>query len=352
MNGVGADHAAGLAVSDQGDSRPLLEVDNLHVEFPTASDPIRAIRGLSYELKAGETLAIAGESGSGKSVSALAVMGLVGKAGGQVTRGRIVFDGRDLLSQSSSYVRKLRGERIAMVFQDPLSSLNPVFTVGSQVAEMYRRRRGMSRSAARSAALEMMERVEIPAAAKRFDSYPHEFSGGMRQRVMIAMALALEPDLLIADEPTTALDVTVQAQIMELLSRLTDEFRMSLLLITHDLGVVADKADRVLVMYAGAAAETGPTREVYDHPSHPYTAGLLSCIPEIDNVQERLVPIEGSPPNPRNLPSGCKFHPRCRFSREKCRHSEPDLLTVESRSSDHSAACFFSEEVLRYDHSK
>ncbi|MFG1815132.1 ABC transporter ATP-binding protein [Kribbella sp. NPDC049174] len=322
----------------------LLRVRDLRVEFATSGGTVTAVDGASFEVGAGETVALLGESGSGKSVTAQAVMGIVPKPAGRITSGSIEYDGRDLLAPGTA--KGLRGREIAMVFQDPLSSLNPVFRVGAQIGEMFRRHRGASRRDARAAALDLMKRVGIPAASKRLDDYPHQFSGGMRQRVMIAMALALSPRLLIADEPTTALDVTVQAQIMDLLTRLQAEEGMSLVLITHDLGVVADVADRVVLMYAGRVVEIGPIREVYEHSGHPYTAGLMGSVPILDGPRERLTPIQGAPPDLLDLPSGCSFRPRCRYADGLCAEQEPVLLTLSGRPDNHRAACHHPEGVL------
>jgi oligopeptide transport system ATP-binding protein len=324
--------------------KALLSVRELRVEFATSGGVVTAVDGASFEVAAGETVALLGESGSGKSVTAQAVMGIVPKPAGRIAGGSIRYDGRDLLAPAAA--KGLRGREIAMVFQDPLSSLNPVFRVGAQIGEMFRRHRGASRREARAAALDLMKRVGIPAASKRLDAYPHQVSGGMRQRVMIAMALALSPRLLIADEPTTALDVTVQAQIMDLLARLQSEEGMSLVLITHDLGVVADVADRVVLMYAGRVVETGPIREVYEHSGHPYTAGLMGSVPVLDGPRDRLTPIQGSPPDLLALPTGCSFHPRCQYADPLCTTDQPDLRTLPGRPVAHEAACHHPEGVL------
>ncbi|MGZ0148057.1 ABC transporter ATP-binding protein [Kribbella sp. WER1] len=319
----------------------LLSVRELRVEFATSGGVVTAVDGASFDVGAGETVALLGESGSGKSVTAQAVLGIVPKPAGRIAGGSVRYDGRDLLAPGVA--KGLRGREIAMVFQDPLSSLNPVFRVGAQIGEMFRKHRGASRREARAGALELMKRVGIPAASKRLDDYPHQFSGGMRQRVMIAMALALSPRLLIADEPTTALDVTVQAQIMQLLTRLQSEEGMALVLITHDLGVVADVADRVVLMYAGRVVETGPLREVYEHSGHPYTSGLMASIPAVDGPRERLVPIQGSPPDLLALPSGCSFRPRCRYADGLCADAEPPLRALRGRPAGHEAACHHPE---------
>ncbi|WP_241838284.1 ABC transporter ATP-binding protein, partial [Streptomyces sp. TSRI0281] len=261
---------------------PLLEVRDLHVEFHTRDGVAKAVNGVNYSVDAGETLAVLGESGSGKSVTAQAIMGILDMPPGRIPQGEIFFRGQDMLKMSYEERRKIRGQKIAMIFQDALSSLNPVLTVGYQLGEMFRVHQGLSKKAAKAKAIELMDQVKIPAAAARVSDYPHQFSGGMRQRIMIAMALALEPDLIIADEPTTALDVTVQAQVMDLLAELQREYNMGLILITHDLGVVADVADKIAVMYAGRIVETAPVHEIYKRPAHPYTKGLLESIPRLD----------------------------------------------------------------------
>jgi oligopeptide transport system ATP-binding protein len=319
------------------DRPPLLRVRDLSVEF---GGGVRALRGVSFDVEAGRTLALLGESGSGKSATSLAIMGLLAYGSGRITGGEVWFAGRDLVAARPQEVRRLRGRDIAMVFQDPLSSLNPVRTVGQQIDEMFRRHEGVSRAVARRRTVELMRRVRIPDPARRADGYPHEFSGGMRQRVMIAMALALGPRLLIADEPTTALDVTVQAQIVELLTELRDEREMGLLFISHDLGVVAPLAERVAVMYAGRIVEQGPIRAVYDHPRHPYTAGLLRSLP--DAAGTRLEPIGGSPPDPRSVPPGCAFAPRCAYRRQVCEEAVPPLATV---GADRLSACVRAAEI-------
>jgi oligopeptide transport system ATP-binding protein len=324
---------------------PLLEVTDLAVEFRIEAGTVRAVNGLNYKLNQGETVAILGESGSGKSVSAQAVMGILDTPPGFVTRGSVTFRGVELLDLPDSIrATEVRGTRVAMVFQDALTALNPVFSVGWQIGEMFRKHRGMSKKEAKERAIELMELVQIPSARDRVNSYPHEFSGGMRQRVMIAMALSLDPDILIADEPTTALDVTVQAQIMELLSSLQDELGMGLILITHDLGVVAEVADRVVVMYAGREVEKGPIHDVYARPAHPYTLGLMASIPRPDMHTERLSPIEGFPPDLLRLPSGCSFHPRCPYAQQICLEEVPALHAVDPTRG---SACHFWEEVQR-----
>ncbi|MEV6052388.1 ABC transporter ATP-binding protein [Streptomyces sp. NPDC052107] len=321
----------------------LLEVRDLQVEFRTRDGIAYAVNGVSYEVEAGETLAVLGESGSGKSVTAQAVMGILDTPPGKVTGGRILFQGRDLLTLKEEERRRVRGAGMAMIFQDALSALNPVLSVGDQLGEMFVVHRGMSKKDARAKAVELMERVRIPAAAQRVRDYPHQFSGGMRQRIMIAMALALEPALIIADEPTTALDVTVQAQVMELLAELQREYHMGLILITHDLGVVADVADRIAVMYAGKIVESAPVRDIYKAPAHPYTRGLLDSIPRLDQKGHQLYAIKGLPPNLMHIPPGCSFHPRCPMARDVCRTDEPPLYEV---SGTRGSACHFWRECL------
>ncbi len=321
----------------------LLEVDDLSVEFRTDYGVIQAVNGISYNLNKGETLAILGESGCGKSVSAQTIMGILDSPPGFVTGGEIRYKGDDLLQMPAKHQRDLRGEEISIVFQDALSSLNPVFTVGSQIGEMFRRHRGTSKKDAKKAAIELMDKVRIPGAKERVGDYPHQFSGGMRQRVMIAMAIALDPEILIADEPTTALDVTVQAQVMDLLADLQRENGMGLILITHDLGVVGEIADRVAVMYAGRIVETGETDAVFRSPAMPYTAGLMSSIARVDQKGQKLNPIKGAPPNLAELPKGCPFHPRCPRGTDRCVQELPELREV---APGRRSACHYAEEVL------
>ncbi|MEU0007568.1 ABC transporter ATP-binding protein [Streptomyces sp. NPDC006314] len=326
----------------------LLEVRDLHVEFHTRDGVARAVNGVSYAVDAGETLAVLGESGSGKSVTAQTVMGILDMPPGRITGGQILFQGQDLLTLKEEGRRKIRGAGMAMIFQDALSALNPVLCVGDQLGEMFVVHRGMSRKDARARAVELMDRVRIPAAAQRVRDYPHQFSGGMRQRIMIAMALALEPALIIADEPTTALDVTVQAQVMDLLAELQREYRMGLILITHDLGVVADVADRIAVMYGGRIVESAPVHDIYKAPAHPYTRGLLDSIPRLDQKGQELYAIKGLPPNLTHLPPGCSFHPRCPMARDVCRTDEPPLYEVPG---ERGSACHFWRECLHgHDH--
>ncbi|MCZ0209210.1 ABC transporter ATP-binding protein [Streptomyces sp. UMAF16] len=322
----------------------LLEVRDLRVEFQTRDGVARAVDGVGYAVDAGETLAVLGESGSGKSVTAQAVMGILDTPPGRITGGRVLFQGRDLLTLKESERRRIRGAAMAMIFQDALSALNPVLTMGDQLGEMFVVHRGMSRRDARARAVELMERVRIPAAAQRVRDYPHQFSGGMRQRIMIAMALALRPALVIADEPTTALDVTVQAQVMDLLAELRREYRMGLILITHDLGVVADVADRIAVMYAGRIVESAPVHDLYRAPAHPYTRGLLDSVSRLDRRGRELNAIKGLPPNPLRVPPGCSFHPRCPMAQDVCRTDEPPLYEVPG---GRGSACHFWRECLR-----
>ncbi|MFJ8229397.1 ABC transporter ATP-binding protein [Streptomyces sp. NPDC094448] len=321
----------------------LLEVRDLQVEFRTRDGVAQAVNGVSYGVDEGETLAVLGESGSGKSVTAQAVMGILDSPPGRVSGGQVLFRGRDLLTLKEAERRRVRGAEIAMIFQDALSALNPVLSVGTQLAEMYTVHRKLKRKEARARAVELMERVGIPAAAERAGDYPHQFSGGMRQRIMIAMALALEPALIIADEPTTALDVTVQAQVMELLAGLRDEFAMGLILITHDLGVVADVADRIAVMYAGRIVETAPVHAIYRAPAHPYTRGLLDSVPRLDQKGHELYAIRGLPPNLQRIPPGCAFHPRCPIARDICRTDVPPLYEA---GPGRLSACHFWRETL------
>ena len=324
----------------------LLEVRDLHVEFRTRDGVAKAVDGVDCAVDAGETLAVLGESGSGKSVTAQAVMGILDTPPGRITGGEVLFRGRDLLKLKEQERRRVRGAEMAMIFQDALSSLNPVLPVGDQLGEMFVVHRGMSRKAARAKAVELMDRVRIPAARERVGQYPHQFSGGMRQRIMIAMALALEPALIIADEPTTALDVTVQAQVMELLAELRREYRMGLVLITHDLGVVADVADRIAVMYAGRIVETAPVHDLYKAPAHPYTRGLLDSVPRLDLKGRELRAIKGLPPNLTAVPPGCAFHPRCPLARDVCRTDVPPLYEVTGTDAARGSACHFWRECL------
>ncbi len=322
-------------------SKTVLEVRDLAVHFFTDYGVVRAVDGVNYSLNSGETLAIVGESGSGKSVGALAVIGLVPPPGKVVT-GKILFNGQDLAQASEHDLRKVRGNAIAMIFQDPLTSLNPVLNIGTQIGEVIRAHTGASRQRARRRAVELLDQVEIPRAAERIGDYPHQFSGGMRQRVMIAMAIALEPSVLIADEPTTALDVTVQAQILLLLKGLQLDSQMGLILITHDLGVVAEHADTVAVMYAGRIAEYAPVGDLYSNPHHPYSLGLMNSLPLLHRERTGpLQPIPGQPPSMINVPSGCPFHPRCAYARDLCVSDYPALLPTMN-DPRRLAACHFA----------
>jgi oligopeptide/dipeptide ABC transporter ATP-binding protein len=325
------------------DGAPLLEVEDLHVEFHTRDGVAHAVNGVSFSLEAGETLGILGESGCGKSVTAQAVMGILESPPAKIAGGEIRYRGVDLLSLDEKARRPIRANRIAMIFQDALSALNPVFTVGWQLGEPARKHSGASRAEAKERAVELLDMVGIPAARSRVNDYPHQFSGGMRQRVMIAMALALEPDVIIADEPTTALDVTVQAQVMDLLAELQRERELGLILITHDMGVVADVADKICVMYAGGAVEQASVYEIYERPAHPYTKALLESIPRVDQKGQDLTVIEGLPPSLIARPSGCSFHPRCAFARQRCTEDEPPLYDLPA---GRTSACHYWEEVL------
>jgi oligopeptide transport system ATP-binding protein len=323
---------------------PLLEVRDLAVEFDTADGVVRAVDGLSYTVRPGRTLAIVGESGSGKSVSSLAVMGLLQMPPARIVRGEILFRGTDLLSLGAKKHRAYCGEHVAMVFQDALASLNPVHTIGWQLTEALRARTGLSRRDSTKRAIELLDLVRVPNAKQRVSEYPHQFSGGMRQRVMIAMALAMDPEVLIADEPTTALDVTVQAQIMRLLTEIQAEREMGLVLITHDMGVVAEVADDVTVMYAGRAVEQASVFDVYAAPAHPYTRALLGSIPRLDRTGGGLAVIPGRPPDPTAVPAGCAFHPRCGYAQDVCREDPPPPMI--ELPYDRTSACHFAEAVM------
>jgi oligopeptide transport system ATP-binding protein len=320
-------------------SQPLLEVQDLHTVFRTKEGTVKAVDGVSFALTPGETLGIVGESGCGKSVTAMSIMRL--QAPGRIVGGKVMFKGQDLTKLTESEMREIRGQEIAMIFQDPMTSLNPVYRVGWQVGEPTRLHHGWDAKKALGAAVSMLGKVGIPAAASRAEDYPHQFSGGMRQRAMIAMGLTTTPQVLIADEPTTALDVTIQAQILDLLREVNREFGTATILITHNLGVVAGMCERVLVMYAGRIVESGPTRDVFAHPKHPYTWSLLRSIPRLDaETHEPLRPIEGFPPSLVDLPSGCAFHPRCTFRIEKCKRDIPSLERVGETQM---AACWVTQ---------
>lgn len=316
----------------------LLEVKDLRTHFFTQDGVVHAVNGISYHLNEGETLGIVGESGCGKSVGVLSLMRLIPMPPGKIVSGQVLFQGRDLMRISDEEMRSVRGNKIAMIFQDPMTSLNPVLTIGRQVSEALELHLGMSRGEARRRTIELLEMVGIPMAAARVDDYPHQFSGGMRQRVMIAMALSCNPQLLIADEPTTALDVTIQAQIVDLVKKLRDEIGMAIIWITHDLGVVAGLANRVAVMYAGYIVEEAPVKELYKDPRHPYTIGLLGSLPRLDEVRRRrLTSIEGLPPDLIELPKGCPFYDRCGYRIDHCMVENPPLEPVVS---NHKVACW------------
>jgi oligopeptide transport system ATP-binding protein len=316
----------------------LLEVKGLKTQFFTQDGVVQAVNGVSFYLEEGETLGIVGESGCGKSVSVLSIMRLIPQPPGKIVDGEVLFEEEDLLKVSDDEIRRVRGNKIAMIFQDPMTSLNPVLTIGRQIGEALQLHLGMNKEESRKRSAELLSMVGIPQAADRLDDYPHQFSGGMRQRAMIAMALACNPQLLIADEPTTALDVTIQAQIVDLVKRLRDEIGMAIIWITHDLGVVAGIADRMMVMYAGFAVEEAPVKEVYGNPRHPYTIGLLGSLPRLDEIREdRLTSIEGLPPDLIDLPDGCPFAARCIYAIDRCWQERPELEPVGPR---HRIACW------------
>ena len=319
----------------------LLRVKNLKTYFFTHEGTVKAVDGVSFSVKKGETLSIVGESGSGKSVTALSIMRLVPNPPGKIIDGEIVFDGINILNLSEKDMIKIRGKRISMIFQEPMTSLDPVFTVGHEIMEALILHQGMDKKTAREKAIELLRTVGIPDPEKRVDNYPHEMSGGMRQRVMIAMALSCNPDLLIADEPTTALDVTIQAQILRLMKELTKKFNTALILITHDLGVVAETADNVIVMYAGHIMEYANVMELFENPLHPYTSGLSKAIPRLDTESEYLETIEGTVPNLAHPPSGCPFHPRCKYKKPECERELPELIEVKE---NHWVRCHLYKE--------
>ena len=326
----------------------LIEVRNLQTQFFTQDGIVHAVNGITYDVAEGETVAIVGESGSGKSVGVMSLIRLIPEPPGKIVNGEVNFDGQDLLQLNEEELRQIRGNRIAMIFQDPMTSLNPVLTIGRQITEALELHLNMNREESRARAIELLELVGIPDAGARLDDYPHQFSGGMRQRVMIAMGLSCNPQLLIADEPTTALDVTIQAQIVDLVTRLQSELGMAIIWITHDLGVVAGLADRVLVMYAGFIVEEGPVDVIYGQPRHPYTLGLLRSIPRLDlGRQKRLIPIEGLPPDLLDPPQSCPFAPRCPFVIDKCLEENPPLIAI---SAVRSSACWVDlSDVEIYD---
>ena len=325
-------------------TEPLLSIRDLVTEFDTPDGVVSAVNGVSYDVFPGETVGVVGESGSGKSVTVMTVLGLISQPPGRIAGGEILLEGRDLLRSSAKEMRKVRGDEIAMIFQDPMTSLNPVLTIGDQLSEALLVHNGMSDGEARKRVIELLELVGVPNAEQRYDQYPHEYSGGMRQRAMIAMAIANQPKVLIADEPTTALDVTIQAQVLEVLESAKRETDAGTILITHDLGLIAEMADRVVVMYGGKVVEMGTVEEIFHTPRHPYTLGLLSSLPRLDVDLERLEPIVGSPPSLINLPPGCAFHPRCSLARgrERCRREVPDLVGV---GDGHVSACHYTDEM-------
>lgn len=326
---------------------PLLEVKNLQTQFFTQDGVVKAVDDVSFYVMPGETLGVVGESGSGKSITGLSIMRLIPNPPGRIVNGEVIFNGKDIIKMSEEQVRAIRGNDIAMIFQDPMTSLNPVLTINRQISESLQLHMGMNKSQARARSVELLEMVGIPNATERVDQYPHQFSGGMRQRVMIAMALSCNPKLLIADEPTTALDVTIQAQILDLMRTLQSETGTGVIMITHSMGVVAGMADRVQVMYAGHIVETASTTEIFANPRHPYTVGLMKSIPRLDaRSKEKLQPIRGLPPDLIDLPDMCPFVPRCNYARDKCEQKNPPLLEV---APGHLSACWFWEEVHRED---
>ena len=320
----------------------LLDVQGLTTAFMTGRGEITAIEEVSFSLKEGEILGIVGESGSGKSVTALTIMGLLPTPPARIAAGKVLFQGKEITKLSSREMQRIRGPGIAMIFQEPMTSLNPVFSIGDQIMETIKAHENLPAAALRKRAIDMLDKVGIPSAARRLDDYPHQMSGGQRQRVMIAIALACNPKLLIADEPTTALDVTIQAQILDLLMDLRDEFRMAIMIITHNMGVIAETADRVLVMYAGRVIEEAPVARVFDHPIHPYTRGLLECVPSITEDRARLIAIPGTLPDPARRPPGCRYSVRCRYAQPSCSDALPPLILEEA---DHWAACLRAKEL-------
>jgi oligopeptide transport system ATP-binding protein len=329
--------------SNGASGEPLLEVRGLKTQFFTQDGVVKAVEDVSFYVMPGETLGVVGESGSGKSITGLSIMRLIPDPPGKIVEGEIIFDGQDLRKLSDDQIRRVRGNRIAMIFQDPMTSLNPVLTINRQISEALQLHMGMSKDQAKARSIELLQMVGIPNAEERIDQYPHQFSGGMRQRVMIAMALSCNPQLIIADEPTTALDVTIQAQILDLMRNLQSERDTGVLMITHSMGVVAGMADRVQVMYAGSIVESASTEEIFANPRHPYTVGLMKSIPRLDaRTKERLEPIRGLPPDLIDLPDMCPFVPRCNYAREKCEQKRPPLIQV---APNHHSACWFWEEV-------
>jgi len=342
-----ANQRAEPVVSSNGRGQPLLDVKGLRTQFFTQDGVVKAVDDVSFYIMPGETLGVVGESGSGKSMTGLSIMRLIPNPPGKIVSGEIIFNGKDIIKMSDDQVRSIRGNDIAMIFQDPMTSLNPVLTINRQISEALQLHMKMNKSQARTRTIELLHMVGIPNAEERIDQYPHQFSGGMRQRVMIAMALSCNPKLLIADEPTTALDVTIQAQILDLMRVLQVERDTGVILITHSMGVVAGMADRIQVMYAGHIVETGTTEEIFANPRHPYTVGLLKSIPRLDATRkEKLEPIRGMPPDLIDLPDMCPFVPRCNYAREKCEQKNPPLMEV---GPGHFSACWFWEEVSKDD---
>jgi oligopeptide/dipeptide ABC transporter ATP-binding protein len=325
---------------------PILSIRDLVVEFTTEDGVVQAVDGVTYDLYPGETLGIVGESGSGKSVSTMSLLGLIPQPPGRIVRGEAIFKGKDLLKAGKKELRRIRGNELAIVFQDPMTSLNPVLKIGFQISEAIKAHHpSVKDDAAKKRAVDLLKLVGVPNPERRVDQYPHEFSGGMRQRAMIAMAIANEPSVLIADEPTTALDVTIQAQILEVLKKAQDETHAATILITHDLGLIAELADRVIVMYAGKVVELGDVKTIFDSPRHPYTVGLMDSLPKLTGGEEWLRPIPGQPPSLISRPPGCPFHPRCFLSqgRLRCREEEPELRQIDGAT--HLTACHFAEEL-------
>jgi peptide/nickel transport system ATP-binding protein/oligopeptide transport system ATP-binding protein len=322
----------------------LLEVKDLRTYFYTDDGVVKAIDGVNFSVEAGKTIGIVGESGCGKSITAMSILRLIPEPPGKIVSGEALFEGRDLTKVSDKEIRGIRGNDISMIFQEPMTSLNPVFTIGFQIGEVLMLHQKLSKEEAYERAIEMLKLVKIPRAEKIVDEYPHQLSGGMRQRVMIAMALACQPKLLIADEPTTALDVTIQAQILEIMNELKNKLNTSIMLITHDLAVIAEMADHVIVMYAGKVVEDAPITELFKNPRHPYTIGLMSSIPSLVKEGQRLETIPGIVPNPLYLPKGCYFHPRCKYANDECKKAQPELREL---APNHKVACFRAEEVTK-----
>jgi len=323
-------------MADINKDKTILEVNDLWVQYRAGGDVVEAVNGVSFTLKKGQSLGLVGETGAGKTTIAKAIMSILPDPPAKVTGGEIILEGQDLLKQKEKYLRKIRGEKISMIFQDPMTALSPVYTVGNQIEEAYREHYKVSGSEAKKRTLELLNMVGIPG--ERYSEYPHQFSGGLRQRVVIAIALACNPDILIADEPTTALDVTIQAQVLDLIYRLKEEHGTSMILITHDLGLVAENCDDVAIVYAGEIVEAGTKEHIFNETAHPYTRGLFGALPDMANGKEKLKPIAGLPPDPAHMPKGCKFHPRCPHATEKCSMEIPPLREI---SDGHFSRCFF-----------